>query len=393
MGPVAQHDGSNREERLGRLLEYQRALSSFSRIGSEALPPNRLLQHACAQISHVTRIRHTKVLRYRPDQGDVLLVAGVGWRPGVIGNTTLSIDRASPAGRSIQTASPVLVEDLPNDSEFRCPALLREHGIISLVNVPVMIDGRNWGVLEVDAAEPRVFDDGDVTFLTTYANMIGIALGRDEADQKAIEAAEECTRGNAVWQTLVRELQHRTKNNLQVIMSFLSLQHRGASTQDSRERLASVMERVQAIALAHDQLSLKEGVSNVEFGDYLRSLCANIDPQRTNVTVEVEAAAATMPLDRAVPAGLIVNELVTNAFKHAFDADQDGSIRVVFFVDAASGEASISVEDNGRGMGPAREGGLGLTLIEALVRQLAGRLQRDPVATGTRTTVRFPLAA
>jgi two-component sensor histidine kinase len=385
-------NGSSAEAKLARVLEYQRALVAFSRVASEALPPERLMHHACAQVSRVTHIKRTKVLRYRPDRGDLLVVAGVGWKPGVVGTATLPIDSASPPGRSIQTAAPVMIEDLPNDREFRLSSLLRDHGIVSLLNVPVMSNGQDWGVLEVDAEEPRTFDEGDVGFLTTYANLIGTALARDEAEQKALRTAQERTQADAVWETLVRELQHRMKNNLQTIISFLSLQRRQADTRTGRQGFASVMERVHAIALAHDQLSLKEGMSHVEFGDYLRSLCANIDPHQGNVTLEVEARAATMPLDRAVPAGLIVNELVTNAFKYAFEEGKEGLIRVVFAMDPESGEASITVEDNGKGMGPPREGGLGLTLIDAFTQQLAGRVERDLVEKGTRTRVWFPLA-
>ena len=150
------------------------------------------------------------------------------------------------------------------------------------------------------------------------------------------------------------------------------------------------MDRVHAIALAHDQLSLKEGMSHVDFGDYLRALCANIDPRREKVTVEVEASAATMPLDRAVPAGLIVNELVTNAFKYAFDEGHEGLIRVMFTMDSETGEACITVEDNGKGMGAPRQGGLGLTLIDAFAQQLAGRVEREPVEKGTRTRYASP---
>ncbi|WP_046869263.1 sensor histidine kinase [Microvirga massiliensis] len=383
---------SDPQAKLARVMEYQRALASFSRIASENLPPERLMQHACAQVSRVTHIRHSKVMRYRPDHGDLLMVAGVGWKPGLVGVATFSIDSASPPGRSIQTATPVMVEDLPNDGEFRMSPVLREHGIVSALNVPVMIDGETWGVLEVDAEEPRAFDDGDVGFMTTYANMIGMALARHEAQQGRIRVAQQHTEAEAVWRTLVQELQHRTKNNFQTIMSFIALQRRTARTQESRDRIASVMDRVHAIALAHDQLSMTEGTSQVEFCDYLRSLCAKIDPRRESVAIEVEADPAIMPLDRAVPAGLIVNELVTNAVKYAFDEAESGLIRVAFGMDDDTGEACVTVEDNGKGMGPPREGGLGLTLVDAFAQQLAGRVERDPVEKGTCTRVCFPLA-
>jgi len=268
---------------------------------------------------------------------------------------------------------------------------MREHGIVSLMNVPIRIDGRTWGVLEVDADEPRTFDEDDATFLSTMANILGVALLRQETETKAAEAAAEHARRNSFADVILREFQHRVKNNLQTIISFLALQRRHASTPEDRDRFASVMDRVHAIALAQDQLSFETGVSNVEFGDYLRALCANIDPRREEVTIEVETTrGALLPLDRAVAAGLIVNELVTNSLKYAFN-ENGGVIRVTLTMDAELGEACLAVEDNGRGMGPPREGGLGLRLIDAFSIQLDGQVEHEPAEKGMRTCVRFPL--
>ncbi|GEO12736.1 sensor histidine kinase [Microvirga aerophila] len=377
---------------LKRLNEYQRTLAAFSRVASEVLPTERLLHYVTAQVSRVTHIRHVKVMCYRPGKGDLLLVAGVGWKPGIVGNTTFPLDNASPPGRCMQTAAPVVIEDLPNDTEFRMSPILREHGIVSALNVPIRIDGRTWGVLEVDADEPRAFDESDVTFLGTMANILGIALLRHETDTKAAEAVAESAREKSFAEVVLREFQHRVKNNLQTIISFLALQRRHASTPEDRSRFVSVMERIHAIALAQDQLSFETGVSNVEFSDYLRALCANIDPQRENVTIQVETERGSLlPLDRAVAAGLIVNELVTNSLKYAFD-ESGGIIRVTFTVSPDQAEAHLAVEDNGRGMGPPRKGGLGLQLIDAFTTQLDGQVEQEPVAKGTRTCVSFPLA-
>jgi hypothetical protein len=76
-------------------------------------------------------------LRYRAEKGDLLIEAGVGWKPGVVGNATLAVDYKSPAGRAFQTGAPVTIEDIRDTDEFRNPELLREHGIISIINVPV----------------------------------------------------------------------------------------------------------------------------------------------------------------------------------------------------------------------------------------------------------------
>jgi two-component sensor histidine kinase len=376
---------------LKRLQEYQHVVAAFSRTASEILPTERLLHHVAAQVSRTTHIKHVKVLCYRPDKGDLLCVAGVGWKPGVVGNATFPLDNASPPGRTMQTAAPVVIEDLPNDPEFRMSPVMRDHGIVSVLNVPVRIDGRTWGVLEVDTEEPFTFSENDVTFLTTMANILGMALLRQEIQSKAAETAAEHAREKSFAEVVLREFQHRVKNNLQTIVSFLALQRRHVSTPEDRNRFASVMDRVHAIALAQDQLSFETGISNVEFSDYLRALCGNINPQEARVTIEVETnRGALLPLDKAVAAGLIVNELVTNSLKYAFD-ENGGVIRVTFTMRHEHGEALLVVEDNGRGMGAPREGGLGLRLIDAFADQLDGHIDQEPVEKGTRTCVRFPL--
>jgi two-component sensor histidine kinase len=179
------------------------------------------------------------------------------------------------------------------------------------------------------------------------------------------------------------------KNNLQVIVGLLALQRRQASGEEARERISNVMDRVLAIGLAHDQLTFNQSASTVEMHDYLRALCANIDPRRPQIAIEVDVEAAGIPLDRAVPVGLIVNELVTNSVKYAFD-DEGGTINVVFRVNTAIGEGEVSVRDNGRGMGPSRKGAFGLRLAESLAGQLGGRLTTPAVPKGTLTILRFP---
>src|SRR5581483_7615011 len=117
--------------KLERLQEYQRTLNALSRIGPQAQTPERLMQHAVAQVARVTRISHVKIMRYRADRGDLLIEAGIGWKPGVVGHATLASDHRSPAGRAIQTSVPVVVHDICATGEFRLPDLLRDHGIVS----------------------------------------------------------------------------------------------------------------------------------------------------------------------------------------------------------------------------------------------------------------------
>jgi two-component sensor histidine kinase len=378
------------DETIRRLAEYQRILGALSRFGTEAATTTRLLQHACALVARATRIRHVKALRYRPDQADLLMEAGVGWREGVVGQVALSVDMASPAGRALQTAQPVVIHDIAAEPDFISHPTLVEHGIVSLMNVPIMIDGQTWGVLEVDAQEQTRFDDFDVSFLATLANVIGAGVQHREmlTERESLLALQTADRERA--RLLLEELQHRVKNNFQVILSFLALQRRHVPTEELKSRFSTVMDRVLAIALAHDQLSQADHSGSVDFGDYLKALCKNIDPRRENVAIHVAATSLVLPLDRAVPAGLIVNELVSNAYKHAF-CDKGGTVRVAFEVHPEIGEAMVVVEDDGRGMSAAREGGMGLRLIETFAVQLNGHVEQENAAPGTRTRVWFPL--
>ena len=378
------------EQTLSRLREYQRTLEAVSRIGAETLPPDRLMQHVAAQVSRVTHIERTKIMRHRADKGDLLIEAGVGWNPGVVGNTTLAIDHRSPAGRAFQTGAPVAVQDLRQGEQFRMPEVLREHGIVSLVNVPVMINGRTWGVLEVDSTRPREFDEWDIGFLSTLANVMGTCLALHEAEQEKIEALAQIARERGQSEIALRELQHRIKNNLQIIIAFLWRKMR-ESPAEVRAKLDAVIGRVQAIALAHDLLALGTHTSNVDFADYLRALCANIDPQRPDLAIEVEAQAAQVPIDRAVPAGLVVNELVTNSIKYAF-GNNGGRIRVHFAMVSNSSEGCLSVEDDGKGMALPPKKGTGLRLVEGFAQQIQGRITFAKAETGTRTVLCFPFA-
>jgi two-component sensor histidine kinase len=379
------------ENEIGaRLREQRRAIDGVSRIGPQGLSPGQLMQHVAAQVSRVTNVERIKIMRYRPERGDLFIEAGVGWNPGVVGNVSLAADYQSPAGRALQTGAPVTIENFARAPEFRIPDVLREHAIVSMVNVPVMIDGVTWGVLEVDSTRPQRFDEWDIGFLTVVANVMGICLALCQARQQRLDGLTEAARLRAQFQMTIREVQHRIKNNLQIIIAFLS-QRMGDAPADVRNGIKAVIARIQAIALAHDLLSVTEEASSVRFDDYLRSVCANLDVQRTDVTVEVNAEHITIPIDRAVPAGLVVNELVTNALKYAFD-NTGGHIRVHFGIISNRSEACVSVEDNGRGMKLPPKKGLGLTLVEGFAQQIQGRVEYAKVDVGSKVILCFPVA-
>ncbi len=230
--------------------------------------------------------------------------------------------------------------------------------------------------------------------------------GEGDADQNIVCVAQDITnRKQAEAQikaslrekeVLLREIHHRVKNNLQIISSLLHLQSNQVEHEAARALFAESQSRIRSMALIHERLYQSDDLAQVDFAAYLDSLTKHLfrsyDVQRGTITRTVHADGGPLSVDRAIPCGLIVNELVANALKHAFPDGQSGTIRVHYAEE--SGAAQLVVADDGRG---APEGfdtdtsdSLGLRLVRGLVQQLNGALviHHDD---GLRFTVTFPL--
>ncbi|CAO3439537.1 sensor histidine kinase [Azospirillum doebereinerae] len=379
---------------IAKLRHHHHALQDYSRLLASYIPLANLLPLTAHRLARGAGVTHSMVLRFDGDRGDLLMEAGTGWRTGSVGHSRFAIDAASPSGRSYQTRLPTCVLDLGNTAEFRTPDLLREHGVRSLVVVPVISGGAIWGLLEMDSTEPGRFDADDERFLLAMANILGVAIER-ASDQDVARmavarmkvAASEATEA----QTLrLSEMQHRMKNNLAVVSSMLMLEQQQHGDAYVKERLRGLMDRVAAIGLAHEQLGAHQEDAMVELAPYVGRLAENLALQHGGVRIETGIEAITVPLDHAVPLGLIVNELMANAVKYAFPGGF-GTIRIDLRCDQASKEATLSVADDGVGMGPPRPGSLGTLLVDGLAGQIGGAVTRPPVERGSTVEVRFPI--
>ncbi len=153
-------------------------------LGGPALEP--LLAEACRVAALGLQTKFAKVLRPRPAENDLLVVAGVGWRPGVVGHATLGAQLDTPAGYALHTKLPVLSNSLREECRFRMPALLAEHGVQSAINVPIgAADQEPYGVLEVDSTARHDFSAFDTAFLRSVANVLAAAVVRHDLDQAA----------------------------------------------------------------------------------------------------------------------------------------------------------------------------------------------------------------
>ncbi len=201
---------------------------------------------------------------------------------------------------------------------------------------------------------------------------------RLEETQKEVLRSEDALRSSLrEKETLLKEIHHRVKNNLQVIASLLRLQARHLRDEQGRTMFDESQNRVHSIALVHEMLYQAGDLARVDFGEYLRTLTRHLaDGWRGtagNVDLRVDASEVQLAVDTAIPCGLIVTELVTNSLKHAFPKGASGTIQVTA-ARRSDGWLTLTVQDDGVGL-PAdfdlrRSSNLGLELVATLVRQL-----------------------
>jgi len=195
---------------------------------------------------------------------------------------------------------------------------------------------------------------------------------------------------------LLREVHHRVKNNLQVISSLISLQLRPIHDPVSREALQACQSRVQAISLIHTMLYQSKDYANVPFSEYARTLAGNIFSALVtvpgNISLDLAIDNVALPVDKAIPCGLILNELITNALKHGFPEGRRGTIRVEL-ARAGGSQLQLSVADNGvgmpRGIDIRQTQSLGMHLVCALAEQLGAELE---ISGDQGTSLKFTFA-
>ena len=192
---------------------------------------------------------------------------------------------------------------------------------------------------------------------------------------------------------LVREVFHRVKNNLGTVYSLIDFEKQASADQQVRRTLTTVQNRVASIALVHEHVHATPHEARVSSRVYLESLCEQLRSMAPEgLEIAVDADDLVWSTELAVPCGLIVNELVTNALKHAYPDGRQGRIRVELLANADR-EATVSVADDGIGMPDdfAPTSSVGWKLVTALTEQLRGRLDIQTQG-GTRITLRFPFA-
>ena len=348
----------------------------------------RILQRATELCAEGLQTQFAKVLEYQADENRLLVRGGVGWAPGTIDEVSLGADIGSPAGYAYHTGQVVISNHLDEETRFRTPQLLEENGIRRAINVLIERggeDSRPFGVLEVDSSDPGQFDRADAEFLAGFAGLLGIAIERQAADAKLQEALD-------YQAMLTREISHRVKNSLASVVSLLRVQARTSQSDEINAALEVAASRVATIANVHDLLWRSHQVGFIELADFLAEVCKKLDGTGQNKLV-CEADTLLISADQAVPLGLLVNELISNAIKYAYPG---GSGSIAVSAHQIEGMLQVTVSDTGVGL-PADfdldepRKSFGFKMIRALVRQLDGNLAVVKPPQGACFVLEMPL--
>jgi len=381
----ARAETSDRALRLR--IRQQEILAELGVTALKGTPFMELLNEAVRLSAEGLEAQFCKVLEYIPSENRLLMRAGVGWDEGLVGTASVGADLASPSGFALRTGKPVISNHLDSEERFRTPELLAAHGVRRAMNVILQGDGAPYGVLEVDSRSEGEFGEHDIAFLQGTANILGMAIER-QRQERALNAALEHQ------QVLLKEINHRVKNSLQLVAGMLRLQ--AGDDPQIGQRLKEASSRIMAIGRAHDRLYRSPQVEKIELADYLSDICHDLNGATPNCDVYFEALAPLLlNTDQAIGLALVVTELVSNAAKHAYPDGEHGSIWVRLA--RTDGEvAQVSVCDEGVGLPPDfeidKKVGLGMRLVMALAKQTQAQLRIERHARGTEFVLEIPFS-
>jgi len=373
---------------LQQRIRQQEILAELGVVALQGKPFLELLSETVRLTAEGMNAEFCKVLEFIPADNRLLVRAGVGWHEGIVGRATVGADLESPSGFALRTGKPVISNHLENEERFRTPELLVEHGIRRAMNVILQGDGSPYGVLEVDSRSEGEFSQNDIAFLQGAANILGMAIEQQQYQRKLQIALDR-------HQVLLREVNHRVKNSLQVVSSMLHLQANAVGDRDLSERLNEAASRVNAVGRAYERLAYTADYENIDLIEYLRQIVKDLEPTVAPCKIQFDAPEAIrFAADRAILVGLIINELVSNAGKYAYPNRTAGGL-IWVRVQTENDAIAILIGDEGVGLpsgfDPAASKRLGTRLVNALSKQLGGELTRPPTPIGTNFTLHIPL--
>jgi len=270
-----------------------------------------------------------------------------------------------------------------HDLDEKCPWCMHEkaqQGESYGLDIVSPKDNRSYSISQA----PVVHGDGSISRLTIFRDITAKKLTEQQIKSSLKEK-----------ETLLREIHHRVKNNMNVASSLLKLQCDRIKDKKAVEILKETQRRISIMALVHDQLYQSKDLANIDFKEYVRDLVENqftvYAEDRERISVKMSVEELFFEIDLANPCGLLISELISNVFKHAFPGNRKGEVNIAVS-SIKEDEVELIVSDDGIGL-PAdldfeNSESFGLYLVKLLVEQIGGRIELDREG-GTAFRIRF----
>jgi PAS domain S-box-containing protein len=376
-------------------------LLGLSDVLSSSTEPAEVLLSVCTQLASYLGVSRSLFSEVDLAHGTAMIHRDYhGDQPSVSGVLPLSYFGREAAEESRRGVT-VVVDDTARDSRTTqaYDTAYRPIGMRALISVPLLRDGVWTTTLVVASSRPRIWQDHEVALVKLVAERVwgwvehlrvlaelreqSVREAEQETESRLLRARQgELARNLKEREVLLQEIHHRVKNNLQVISSLINMQVRKLEPGTSRDALEQCQTRVLAIALIHEKLYQSKDYSEVHFAEYARSLAASVfhalGVSQSEIALELAIDDVPLGVDRAIPCGLLLNELITNSLKHAFPAGRRGTVRVEL-ARIAGDQLRLAIKDDGVGLPagfePRRTASLGLQLVTTLAEQLDATLE------------------
>jgi two-component system, sensor histidine kinase PdtaS len=379
------HSGSRREEK--RRTQELAALYAVSAAINQAMSVEEALERSLDQVLGVLSLDGGRVYLLDDATLELTQAAARGDPNWVQADEAPIIPGQCLCGIAVQTGESLQAVDPARDARIVREGC-RTYGWQTCAAVPLLAKERMLGVLHVVSRQRRGFTDEEMALLRSVGAQIGIAI-------ENMRLREEARRADALA-TLLQEMHHRIKNNLQTVADLLSLEMSASPSPAARKSLRDSISRIKSIAAVHELLSVEQlRLTNIT--ELARQVCdislRHLVRPDQRVSVQIEGPEIYLPSKQATALALVMNELIANALEHAFQYGRPGQLNINLAQEG--NQVTVAVADNGRGLPPdfdsTRQSKLGLQIVHTLVeKDLAGtlRLESRP-GSGSQAVLTF----
>lgn len=392
------------EQALRQRVDQEQTLSRVLQTIRQSLSLDLIFRTATAEIAQLVQADRAAVVQYLPERQCWKHVSEYRHTLEIPDTLGMEIpDQGNPLADQLKQFKVIRIDSLDTlEDEINREFAQSFPG--SWLLVPLIVDQKLWGSFSMfRLQQTSAWTQEEANLVQTIAVQLSIAIQQAQAFEQAQtelverqQAERHLRAALAEKEVLLKEIHHRVKNNLQIVSGLLQLQAQSLNDPQVVNALKESQNRVESMSLIHKKLYTSSDLGHVDVADYIHSLTVSllmtyqISPGTVGLNVEVEPMI--LSLDQAIPCGLIINELISNALKYAFPNNRSGEISVKFRQNAD--QLELTIQDNGIGLPDYLDWqnaeSLGFSLVYALVtEQLDGNLTVDR-SSGTQFTIKFP---